>query len=100
MEKLKAIEDPTYIHYILSGLRDAKTITNAQWQNIIEFSQWIVEQNSVFKNRSKFHDDDSDWQNAKAVVADLLSKAFRYKENLEDFVEIIARKSWKFGSRK
>ena len=87
LEKLKAIEDPTYIHYILSGLRDAKTITNAQWQNIIEFSQWIVEQNSVFKNRSKFHDDDSDWQNAKAVVADLLSKAFRYKENLEDFDE-------------
>lgn len=87
LEKLKAIEDPTYIHYILSGLRDAKTITNAQWQNIIEFSQWIVEQNSVFENRSKFHDGDSDWQNAKAVVADLLSKAFRYKENLKGFTE-------------
>lgn len=87
LEKLKAIEDPTYIHYILSGLRDAKTITNAQWQNIIEFSQWIVEQNSVFENRSKFHDGDSDWQNAKAVVADLLSKAFRYKENLKGFAE-------------
>ena len=87
LEKLKAIEDPTYIHYILSGLRDAKTITNEQWQNIIEFSQWIVEQNKIFENRGQFHDGDSDWQNAKAVVADLLSKAFRYKENLKDFAE-------------
>lgn len=87
LEKFKEIEDPTYIHYILSGIRDAKTITNEQWKNIIEFSQWVVEQNKVFENRSRFRDGDNDWQNAKAVVADLISKAFRYKENLKDFAE-------------
>lgn len=94
LEKLKVIEEPTYIHYILSGLRDAKTISNEQWKNVIEFSQWVIEQNKVFENTSKFHDGDGDWQNAKAAVADLMSKAFRYKENLKDFAEEYLNKAF------
>lgn len=83
-ERVKKIHDPTYIHYMLSGLREKEKFTNNQWQNIIEFSQWIVKQNKAFENRRGFYDGDADWYNAKAVTADLLSKAFRYKENLQN----------------
>lgn len=87
LEKTKEIKDPTYIHYMLSGLRDVEKISNIQWQNIINFGSWVVNQNNIFEGHHRFHDGDNDWYNAKAVVADLLAKAFKHKDNLQDLAD-------------
>ncbi|MBR1605605.1 MAG: hypothetical protein IJ660_05820 [Alphaproteobacteria bacterium] len=87
LEKTKEIKDPTYIHYMLSGLRDVEKISNIQWQNIINFGSWVVNQNNIFEGHHRFHDGDNDWHNAKAVVADLLAKAFKHKDNLQDLAD-------------
>lgn len=84
LEKTKEIKDPTYIHYMLSGLRDVEKISNIQWQNIINFGSWVVNQNNIFEGHHRFHDGDNDWHNAKAVIADLLAKAFKHKDNLQN----------------
>ena len=92
LEKFKEIQDPTYIHYLLSGIQESKNITEEQWKNIIIFGEWISKQNNIFENKNRYRDGDSNWYNAKTSLIELFMKAFKDEKKLTNIEENIVSK--------
>ena len=78
-ESFKGV-DPTYVRYLLSGLRDALKAGKAfNWEKVLKLCKWAVEQKRELikgKGKRELFGWDPHWGWARKTIADLLSVGF------------------------
>ncbi|MBW1956180.1 MAG: hypothetical protein JRI83_10760, partial [Deltaproteobacteria bacterium] len=70
--------NPTYVHALMSGLRDAlKEMRNFEWGPVLELCRWVIDQpREISGHENKLFDADPDWIPTRNVIAELLSTGF------------------------
>ena len=70
--------DPTYVHALLSGFREAlKQKKSFQWTPVLGLCQWVIDQpREIPERKGKYMDMDPDWGWTRKTIADLFSIAF------------------------
>lgn len=70
--------DPTYVRYLISGLRDAvKQSVPFPWPQVLDICHWVIEQPREIPGReSEYADLDPGWVWTRKAIADLLASGF------------------------
>ena len=87
--------DPTYVRYLLSGLRDAIKAGKAfDWEGVLKLCKWAVEQpRDILGEERKILEKDPHWGWARKAIADLLSVGFILEKNKDAEMPIEFRES-------
>lgn len=70
--------DPTYVHALLSGFREAlKQKKSFQWTPVLGLCQWVIDQpREIPERKGKYMDIDPDWGWTRKTIVNLFSVAF------------------------
>jgi hypothetical protein len=88
------ISEPTYIYSLLFGLRKYNK-TQIDWNAIVNFGKWVLEQNNSINRDADFPEHSDWWYWAKQAVAELAADFFRQADKNIDIDDILLNNSFK-----